>query len=356
MTRNLVLVINPGSTSGKVALFSEGKLISEKVIRYTVEELAAFKTINEQQPFRKVKIVEYLKENNVRQGDLIAVVGRGGLSKPIVGGTYLVTGEMLHDLASGEYGMHASNLGAGLAKEFADEYGVNAYTVDPVVVDEMQDVARLSGLAGIERRSVFHTLNSKAAARAVLAEHHQVYEESNVIVAHMGGGVSVSAHHHGSVIDVVNGIDGEGAYSPERTGGLPLVMFAKKIIDERLDMEQVKKILAGDGGIKSYTDEIDLRIVEKEALSGNAAYRNYLDGMCYQVAKCIGEMAVVLKGQVDYIILTGGISYSDYVVSYIKDYVSWISEVEIVPGEKEMEALYQGVMRVLNHEEDVKIY
>ncbi|GGB08893.1 butyrate kinase [Macrococcus hajekii] len=353
MSRNLVLVINPGSTSGKVALFGNGELISEKVIRYTAEEIGAFKSINDQQAFRKIKIDEYLNENDVKKGDIIAVVGRGGLSKPISGGTYLVNKDMLEDLASGEYGSHASNLGASLAQAFADEYGVSAYTVDPVVVDEMHEIARISGLKGIERRSVFHALNSKAAARAILAEQ---YEKYNVIVAHMGGGISVSAHQYGKVIDVVNGIDGEGAYSPERTGGLPLITFAKKIIEESLSLEQIKKILAGEGGIKSYTGEIDMRIVEEKALAGDMDTKNYLDGMCYQVAKCIGEMAIVLQGNVDVIILTGGISYSAYVVEYLKSYVNWIAHVEVVPGEKEMEALYDGVMRVLNKQEEAQIY
>lgn len=351
-----VLVINPGSTSSKIALFKDGGLINEKSIRYTNEELSIYESIFDQKDFRKSRIDDFLAENGITKNDLIAVVGRGGLMKAVEGGTYIVNDTMVKDLSEGKYGMHASNLGAVLAKEVADEIGIKAYIVDPVIIDEMQDIARISGLKGIERRSVFHALNQKSVARKVAEQKNKQYGEVNLIVAHLGGGISIGAHEKGKVIDVINGIDGEGPYSPERTGTLPLIDFAQLIINEKLNIEQVKKILAGHGGIQSYLNDIDMINVENRALAGEAEYKKYLDGMCYQIAKGIGEMSVVLKGNVDYIVLTGGISYSEYVVQSVKEHVQFISEVVVMPGEEEMRALYEGTKRVLDGIEAAKIY
>lgn len=351
-----VLVINPGSTSSKIALFKDGGLINEKSIRYTNEELSIYESIFDQKDFRKPRIDDFLAENGITKNDLIAVVGRGGLMKAVEGGTYIVNDTMVKDLSEGKYGMHASNLGAVLAKEVADEIGIKAYIVDPVIIDEMQDIARISGLKGLERRSVFHALNQKSVARKVAAQKNKQYDEVNLIVAHLGGGISIGAHEKGKVIDVINGIDGEGPYSPERTGTLPLIDFAQLIINEKLNIEQVKKILAGHGGIQSYLNDIDMINVENRALAGEAEYKKYLDGMCYQIAKGIGEMSVVLKGNVDYIVLTGGISYSEYVAQFVKEHVQFISEVVVMPGEEEMRALYEGTKRVLDGIEAAKIY
>lgn len=351
-----VLVINPGSTSSKIALFKDGGLINEKSIRYTNEELSIYESIFDQKDFRKPRIDDFLAENGITKNDLIAVVGRGGLMKAVEGGTYIVNDTMVKDLSEGKYGMHASNLGAVLAKEVADEIGIKAYIVDPVIIDEMQDIARISGLKGLERRSVFHALNQKSVARKVAAQKNKQYDEVNLIVAHLGGGISIGAHEKGKVIDVINGIDGEGPYSPERTGTLPLIDFAQLIINEKLNIEQVKKILAGHGSIQSYLNDIDMINVENRALAGEAEYKKYLDGMCYQIAKGIGEMSVVLEGNVDYIVLTGGISYSEYVAQFVKEHVQFISEVVVMPGEEEMRALYEGTKRVLDGIEAAKIY
>lgn len=351
-----ILVINPGSTSTKVALYSDGESLAEETIEYTIEKISEFQSIPEQKEFRKEDILDFLNSNSTTVQELTAVVGRGGLLHPIVGGTYVIDESMLADLEQEKYGSHASNLGAILANEIAKENNLLSYIVDPVVVDEFEPLARISGLAGIERRSVGHTLNQKAVAREVLLENGKKYDESNVIVVHLGGGISIGAHAHGKMIEMVNGLDGEGPYSPERTGSLPIIDFAKKILEEDLTLDEIKKIVAGNGGLKSYLQETDIRLIEKKIAAGDEKSQFYLDGMCYQIARSIGSVAPVLKGEIDYIILTGGISYSKYIVSKIKQYVDWIADVEVVPGEKEMQALYDGVKRVIEGIELPKKY
>ncbi|OJF91138.1 butyrate kinase [Alkalibacterium sp. 20] len=354
--RKLILVINPGSTSTKVSLYDEKDSVATETIRHKMEELAQYDGIIDQKAFRKQVILNFMKKGGYGPEDLKAVVGRGGLLKPIPGGTYLVDEAMLKDLREEKYSTHASNLGAVLANEIAETAGVNAYIVDPVVVDEMDAIARVSGLKGIERRSVAHALNQKAVARKVLQQKNKEYTDSNVVVAHLGGGSSIGAHHRGRMIDVVNGLDGEGPFTPERTGGLPLYDFARMILEKEMTLDQIKKILAGNGGINSYLNEIDLRNVIEKIDKGDREAADYLEAMTYQIAKAIGEMATVLKGDVDVIILTGGASYSAFVVEHIKERVSWIAPVVVMPGEMEMDALHEGVMRVLNNEEEPKRY
>ena len=351
-----ILVINPGSTSTKVALYDETTQIAEETIRHSLEEINQFERIPDQKNFRKVLIENFLETNDTQAEELRAVVGRGGLLKPIPGGTYLVNDKMLADLEAETYNTHASNLGAILAHEIAAEQNIPAYIVDPVVVDELDDVARISGLKGIDRRSVGHALNQKAVARQVLEEAGTTYEEGNVVVVHLGGGISIAAHQKGRMIEMINGLDGEGPYSPERTGTLPLIELATKITEDNLSIPEVKKILAGNGGIKSYLQETDIRMIEQRIHDGDSEAQKYLDGMCYQIAKYIGYTATVLKGTTDYIILTGGISYSNYVTEKIREYVEWIAEVKVVPGEKEMDALFEGAKRVLEGVEEVKQY
>ncbi|WP_368645982.1 butyrate kinase [Alkalibacterium putridalgicola] len=354
--KQLILVINPGSTSTKVSLYNKLDVLATNTIRHRTDKLAQFKGVIDQKEFRKKLIIGFMEKEGYLPQDLTAVAGRGGLLKPIPGGTYIVEEEMLKDLREEKYNTHASNLGAILAKEIAELAGVKAYIVDPVVVDELDDIARISGLKGIERRSVVHALNQKAVARKILQQKSKVYETSNVIVAHLGGGASIGAHQNGKMIDVVNGLDGEGPFTPERTGGLPLYDFAKMILEQQLDLDQVKKLLAGNGGMKSYLNEIDIRNVLDMINKGDKEAELILRAMTYQLAKAIGEMATVLKGKVDVIILTGGGSYSEFIVSHTKERVEWIAPVEVMPGEMEMDALHEGVMRVLNKEEEPKRY
>ncbi|MGM0125541.1 butyrate kinase [Enterococcus sp. AZ194] len=350
-----ILVINPGSTSTKVAIFADHQLIAEETIRHRVEEISQFKSIIDQTEFRYKIVLSFVEKQNLKD-KLVAVVGRGGLLKPISGGTYQINEEMLTDLREEKYNTHASNLGAILANEFAKSLGIPAYIVDPVVVDEMQPLARISGLKGIKRRSVSHALNQKAVARKITKDLGKTYETSTVIVAHLGGGISVGAHLRGKMVDVINGLDGEGAYTPERSGGLPLVDFSDRVIQEHLSLDEVKKLIAGNAGLKSYLGETDIRLIEKRMNGGEKDAAYYLKGMCYQVGKSIAELAAVLKGQVDAIILTGGIVYSEFVTNEISQYVRWIAPIKLFPGEMEMEALYEGAYRVLNGEEPVKEY
>lgn len=354
--KEYILAINPGSTSTKVSLFNEKEEVATRTIRHSTEEIGQFDGVMKQKAFRMELILSFLLEEGFAVETLRAVVGRGGLLKPIPGGTYLVEKDMLKDLEEEKYNTHASNLGAVLAYEIAELAGVEAYIVDPVVVDELNDVARISGLKGIDRRSVVHALNQKAVARRVLREKGKTYEASRLIVAHMGGGSSIAAHDQGQMIDVVNGLDGEGPFTPERTGGLPLYDFAKMILEENLNLDDVKKRLAGKGGVYAYLKEIDLRNVIERIDNGDEEARLILEAMTYQLAKAIAEMAAVLKGRVDLIILTGGIAYAKLVIEQITERVDWIAPVIIHPGEMEMEALFEGVIRVLNNEEQVKHY
>ena len=296
-----------------------------------------------------------LKENNFDVNTLDAVVGRGGMLKPIPGGTYEVNDTLLNDLKVGVQGEHASNLGGILANEIAKEVGGRAFIVDPVVVDELEPVARISGVPELPRKSKFHALNQKAVAKRFGKESKIGYENLNLIVVHMGGGVSVGAHKNGKVIDVNNALDGDGPFSPERSGAVPVGDLIKMCFSGEYTQEEVYKKIVGKGGYVSYLNTNDARDVLREKEEGNKFAELIYNAFIYQVSKSIGEMATVLKGKVDSIILTGGIAYSPIVVSDIKERVEWISNVAVYPGEDELLALAQGAVRVLNGEEEAKV-
>ena len=306
--------------------------------------------------FRKNIIIDALKENNVDIKSFDVIVGRGGMLKPIEGGTYAVTDELCADLKVGVQGEHASNLGGLLAREIGDSIGVPSYIVDPVVVDEMEPVARISGVPEIERVSIFHALNAKAMARRYAAETGRKYTDINVIVVHMGGGVSVSAHKNGRVIDVFNAFDGDGAFSPERAGGLPSGALVKLCFESGRTEKEVKKMIVGNGGFNAYLGTNDARDVDKMCLAGDEKAILVRNAFIYQLAKNIGAMSAVLEGKVDQIILTGGIAYDKYVTAEITKKVSFIAPVKIYAGEDELLALAQGALRVMNGEEKVKEY
>ncbi len=351
-----LLTINPGSTSTKIGVFEDDKIIFEKTLRHSNEELAAFEKICDQYEFRKNLILDCLKENNIELDSLSTVVGRGGLLKPIEGGTYIVNEPMLEDLREGLQGEHASNLGGIIACEIANQIGVNAFIVDPVVVDELEEVARISGLKEIERKSIFHALNQMAVSRRYAKSIGKEYSELNLIVAHLGGGISVGAHKKGRVIDVNNALDGEGPFSPERTGGLPVGDLIKLCYSGDYTHEEVKKMIKGNGGLVSYLNTNDAREVEERIKNGDKYAELIYSAMAYQVGKEIGAQATVLKGKVDAIILTGGIAYDKIFISWIEDMVSFISKVIVYPGEDELTALAEGGFRILNGEEHPKIY
>lgn len=343
--KNLVLVINPGSTSTKIAVYNKsGKEIINETLRHNSAELAKYEKIIDQYHFRTTAIKDILSKNNISSKDFMFVVGRGGLLKPIPGGTWTVNSKMIRDLKKAERGEHASNLGAITAYDIAKEVKIPSYIVDPIVVDELDDVARVSGTPGIERTSVFHALNQKATARKAAAALGKKYEKINVIVAHMGGGVTVGAHKKGRVIDVNNGLYGEGPMSPERSGSLPAEDVVNMCFSGKYTKSEIIKKIRGKGGVFAYLGTGDMKAVNEEAKKGNKEYKLIFDAMAYQIAKEIGAMAAVLGGKVDCIVLTGGIAFDKSMVKEITNRVKFISKVMVYPGENEMEALFQGAM------------
>ena len=350
------LIINPGSTSTKIGVFEDETLIFEETLRHTTEEIAQYGSIFEQKDFRKEVILNILKDKEFDLKRLDFIVGRGGMLKPIPGGTYKVTNALLNDLIVGKQGQHASNLGGILAKEIGDSLGIPSYIVDPVVVDELQDIARLSGVPELPRRSVFHALNQKAVAKRYAKEIGKKYDELNLIVVHMGGGVSVGAHKNGKIVDVNNALDGEGAFSPERAGAVPAGDLVKMCFSGKYTEKEVYKKLVGNGGFNAYLGTNDARIVEAKAKEGDATAVSVYNAFHYQVAKDIGAMSTVLEGKVDQIILTGGIAYGKATCEAIKAKVGWIAPITVYPGEDELLALCQGGLRVTTGEEEAMEY
>ena len=351
-----LLIINPGSTSTKIGVYEDEKEILEETLRHSSDEIAKYETIFDQLDFRKNVILDVLKEKNFDISTLDAVVGRGGLLKPIPGGTYEVTEALMEDLKNGVQGQHASNLGGILSNEIASGLNIPAFIVDPVVVDELEDVARISGVPELPRKSIFHALNQKAVAKRYGKESGQGYENLNLIVTHMGGGVSVGAHKKGKVVDVNNALDGDGPFSPERAGGVPVGELINMCFDRKYSKEEIYRKIVGKGGCVAYLNTNDFRDVIKMSEEGDKKAQLIYDAFIYQVSKEIGSMATVLEGKVDRIILTGGLAYSDKVVNDIKKRTGWISEIKVYPGEDELLALAQGALRVLNGEEQAKQY
>ena len=351
-----LLIINPGSTSTKIGVYEGEKEILEETLRHSAEEILKYDTIFDQLDFRKEVILKVLKEKGIDINELDAVVGRGGMLKPIEGGTYEVNEAMVEDLKIGVQGPHASNLGGILSNEIAKEIGKRAFIVDPVVDDEMEDVARLSGVPELPRKSKFHALNQKAVAKRYAKEHNTSYEDVNLIVVHMGGGVSVGAHRKGRVIDVNNALDGDGPFSPERAGGVPSGELLEMCFSGKYSKEEVYKKLVGKGGFVAYANTNDARDLIKLSQEGDEKGSLIFNAFIYQIAKEIGSMAVVLDGEVDAIVLTGGIAYSDYVTNAINKKVKWIAPMVVYGGEDELLALAQGAIRVLDGVEEAKIY
>lgn len=350
------LIINPGSTSTKIGVFDDENQILDKTLRHSTEEINQYPNIYAQKDFRKNMVVDALKEENIDIKSLNVIVGRGGLLKSIPGGTYAVTDDLLKDLIHPIQGEHASNLGGILAREIGDSLGVPSYIVDPVVVDELQDVARISGVPEIERVSIDHPLNQKAMARRYAKSVGKKYEDVNVIVVHMGGGTSTGVHKNGKMIDVYAALNGDGAFSPERANGIPAKALVDMCFSGKYTYDEMKKKIVGNGGFNGYLGTNDMREVNKMVDGGDAKAKLVRDAFIYQVCKNIGACATVLKGQVDQIILTGGIAYGKEVTDAITESVGWIAPVSVYAGEDELLALAQGALRVMNGEEEVKVY
>lgn len=351
-----ILAVNPGSTSTKIAVFDDDKELFSVNLKHPAEEIQKYPKIMDQYEFRKDAILDTLKDKGIEPASLAAVVGRGGLLAPIPGGTYLVNEKMLADLKQGVQGEHASNLGGLIAYAIARPLGKPAFIVDPVVVDEMEVFARYTGRPEIKRRSIFHALNHKASARKAAKDMGKRYEDVNLIVAHLGGGISIAAHKKGRVVDVNNALNGDGPIAPERAGSLPAWDLISMVLEGNHSKEDWRKMLAGKGGVVAYLGINDMREVEERVKAGDEQAREVLGAVAYTVAKEIGSCAAVLEGKVDAVVLTGGLAYDKLFVDWVGERVEFIAPVKCYPGENEMEALVQGAMRVLSGEETAQEY
>ncbi len=351
-----ILAINPGSTTTKISIFRGAEEEFTENITHKIEELARFNKASDQDLYRMEIILNLLRNRQFPIDQLKAVVGRGGLLRPIEGGTYSVNEQMVADLKKGIMGDHPSNCGGLIAYAISRALGCLACIVDPVVVDEMQPVARISGMPLIQRKSIFHALNQKSVARKVAAELEKTYEDINVIVAHLGGGITVGAHQKGRVIDVNNGLDGDGPFSPERSGSVPVGDLVKAAFSGVYTLADMKKLVKGHGGMVAYLGTHDLRQVEKLVDKGDDKAKLIFESMAYQIAKEIGAAAAVLCGKVDAIALTGGLAHSQRFSELITKRISFIAPVKIHPGEQEMEALVLGALRILQGKENLKEY
>jgi butyrate kinase len=357
MNHTHILAINPGSTSTKIAVFEDSKQVFLKNIKHSTEELAPFASITEQYEFRKNIILDELKNAEIDINTIKVIVGRGGLVKPIPSGVYEVNEPMKADLRVGVLGLHASNLGGLIADDIAKTIpGAKAFIADPVVVDELDAIARVSGYPAFERVSIFHALNQKAVSRMYAAKVGKKYEELNLIVAHLGGGISVGAHQKGRVIDVNNALDGDGPFSPERSGSLPVGALAKACFSGNYTHDEIKKMICGKGGYVAYLDTNDAYVVEKAAEGGDKKAALIQDAMAYQVAKEIGALSTVLKGEIDAIILTGGIAYGKPFVDAVTARIKHLGHIHVHPGEGEMEALAMNGLMVATGQTVAKIY
>lgn len=355
MSRVHALIINPGSTSTKVAIFSNNENLIQHNLNHSTEDLDKFEHITDQYEYRKNMIIEWMNQEGYSLDTLSAVVGRGGLLRPMPSGTYTVTPTMIEDLKVGIQGDHASNLGGIIARSIADAAGVEAYIVDPVAVDEFEPIARISGMPELIRKSLVHALNIKAIAHNVADEKGVKIEDLNLIVAHLGGGISIVPMRHGKIIDA-NNANEMGPMSPERTGGLPVGDLIKLCYSGKYNDKEMKTKIRGKGGLVAYLGTNDAREVLKKIEAGDQEAKLVFEAMGYQIAKEIGMCATVLHGKVDAVVLTGGVAYSKFLTDYIEEHVSFIAPVIVKPGEDEMKALNEGYLRVSTGEEKALIY
>lgn len=362
-----ILVINPGSTSTKTALFLGKEKAAERTLEHSVEDLRNFEHLSDQLFFREAVIRRFLREAGWQPDRLDAVVGRGGLLHPLDGGIYRINAMMLAHLRSGRFGIHASNLGAQLAREFALLSDCPAFIVDPVVVDELDGPARLSGHPALPRRSIFHALNQRAVARLAAEDMDRDYEKSRFIVCHMGGGITIGVHNNGRVVDVNNGLDGDGPFTPERSGSLPAGQMVELCFHSRLSEREIRQMIKGTGGIAAYCGTNDVRQLVRRAEAGLPADNqtgtgkpipatDVLEAFCRQIAQAVCAHGATLEGEVDGIVFTGGVAHSTVVMERLRQMCAWVAPIIIVPGEREMEALADGALRALEGREHIKEY
>ena len=352
---SLLFVINPGATSTKVALFKDDKQLNSEVIDHSAKDMAGFNRIYEQRDYRANLLRKWLSDKSVKISDLDAIVSRGGILKPIGGGTYRINELMIADLEKAEHGEHASNLGAALAWDLGAEHGLPLFIVDPVSVDEYNPEARISGLKEIPRKSLAHTLNCRAVAIRLAAEAHRPYKDMRLIVVHLGAGISVTVHSRGKLIDSNNPYEA-GPMCPDRAGTLPSEGLVRLAFSGKYDEYGLIKKIHREGGLYDHLGTKDLREVEKMAAEGNEYAALVLHAMVYQIAKEIGAMSTVLEGKMDGIVITGGMANSKWLKTELLKRISFIAPVIFKPGEKEMEALIEGTLRVLNGQEEAHDY
>lgn len=350
-----ILVINPGSTSTKIALYEDETPLLLRNIRHTVEELKQFERIVDQREFRRDLVIHELQKLDVRF-HFDAIIGRGGLAKPLVGGVYEVNEQMCNDMYYAKR-QHVCNLGCIIAYELASRIpGCRAFIADPVVVDEMEDVARISGSPIMPRVPIWHALNQRAIARRFARESGRHYENMNLIICHMGGGISIAAHRHGRAVDVNNGLDGEGPFSPERAGSLPPADLIRLCYSGRYTQEELLKRISGNAGLAAHLGTTDVKAIIQRIQEGDRHAELLINAMIYQTAKCIAAEGAVLCGEVDAILITGGIAHSEYITSRLRQRINFLGPVYVYPGEDEMEALALNALAVLRHQRKVMQY
>ncbi len=352
-----ILVINPGSTTTKIAIYENSICIFLKTLHHSVDDLAAYPTIADQYIFRRKSILNQLDMEGLSLDEVHVVIGRGGLTYPLESGVYLINALMVQHCREGVMGIHASNLGSMIAYDIAQEHpGMMALIADPVVTDEMDGIARISGHPLFARRSIFHALNQKAVARQHAMKVGQPYEELDLIVVHLGGGISVGVHQHGRVIDVNNALDGEGPFSPERSGSLPVGDLVKLCFSGKYNYDEVMSMISGNGGYVAYLGTNDAREVELAVRRGDEKATFYHEAMAYQISKYVGEMATVLKGRIDGILITGGIAFDRRLMSLIRERVEFIAPVSVYAGQDELKALAMNALMVARGEIEPRVY
>lgn len=352
MPKYNILTINPGSTSTKIALFKNNELEFEQVLRHPAEELNQFNKLIDQYEYRKEKIINFLEEKQVALQDLDAISCRGGLIGPIPSGTYIINESLFTRLSTDV--VHASNLAGIIGYNLSKELGIPSYITDPVTVDEMAPIAKVTGIPGIERKSKFHALNQKAIARRAAKQLNKRYEDSNFIVVHIGGGISIGAHDQGKVVDVNNVIDGDGPMAPTRAGSIPVESMIDLCFSGKYTATELKEYVSQRAGLTDYLGTSDVRDVQDMMEQGNEQAKMLYEAMAYQICKNVGAMATVLKGKIDAIVVTGGVAYSKQFIRLLKERIDFLGEVMVIPGEEEMLALAEGALRVLTGEEEAK--
>ncbi len=355
---SLILAINPGNTSTKIALFKGTKLLKTEVVRHSKKNLERFDHFIEQLEYRSNSVKQFLDKNNIDPKSIDYFIGRGGCLRPLISGLYEVDGKMIGDLKVARYGEHASNLGAMIAYDLSFKMGKKAFILDPVCVDEMEPVARISGHPAIERKSILHALNQKMVARKAAVELGSKYGDINLIVVHLGSGISAGLHKKGRIVDLSNAIDGEGPFSPERSGGLPTGAFLKYVFENGLDWQDSLRMLYGEGGMYAYLGTNDFKkVMEKHEKGNDKKVNTVIEAMAYQISKCIASLAAPVSGDIDAIILTGGLAYSKTFTQLIVSCVEFITKkILIYPGEDELQAMAEGVMQGLNGEIEILKY